>query len=343
VDHHIYAEPQEVLMPHRNAPLAETGRLRLARCVVEEGWPLRRAAERFQVSPTTAARWAARYRDSGAAGMADRPSRPHTSPRQTPVAAERRIVKLRVAKRLGPARIAFRLGLNPSTGHKALARCHCPPLAHLDRASGRRVRRYERATPGELVHVDIKKLGNVPDGGGWRIAGRAQGKRNRAATPGHRRDRYRNARLGYAYIHTAIDDHSRLAYSEIHADETKETATAFWDRAHAWFSAAGITIERVMTDNGSCYRSRAWRDALTATGTTHKRIRPSRPQTNGKAERFNRTLLSEWAYARAYRSEAERRATFDIWLHTYNHHRGHTALGGLPPASRVTNLSGQNI
>jgi hypothetical protein len=168
VDHHIYAEPQEVLMPHRNAPLAETGRLRLARCVVEEGWPLRRAAERFQVSPTTAARWAARYRDSGAAGMADRPSRPHTSPRQTPVAAERRIVKLRVAKRLGPARIAFRLGLNPSTVHKVLARYHCPPLAHLDRASGRRVRRYERATPGELVHVDIKKLGTSPmaaDGG----------------------------------------------------------------------------------------------------------------------------------------------------------------------------------
>jgi transposase InsO family protein len=342
VDHHIYADSQEALMVHRNAPLSETGRLRLARCVVEDGWPLRRAAERFQVSHTTAARWAARYRQHGAAGMADRPSRPHASPGRTPQRAERRIVKVRVTKRLGPARIAFRLGLNPSTVHRVLARYGCPPLAHLDRASGQRVRRYQRAAPGELVHVDIKKLGNIPQGGGWRAAGRAQGKRNRAATPGARRDKYYNARLGYSYLHTAIDDYSRLAYSEILPDETQDTATAFWARAHAWFAAAGITIERVMTDNGSCYRSHTWRQALASAGITHKRIRPYRPQTNGKVERFNRTLLDEWAYARPYRSETERRAAFDTWLHTYNHHRGHTALGGLPPASRVTNLSGQH-
>jgi transposase InsO family protein len=329
-------------MSHRNAPLTETGRLRLARCVVDDGWPLRRAAERFQVSATTAARWAGRYRQLGAAGMADRSCRPHASPFRTPVRAERRIVKLRVGKRLGPARIAFRLGLNPSTVHRVLTRYHCPPLAHLDRASGRAVRRYERAAPGELVHVDIKKLGNIPDGGGWRVAGRARGNRNRAATLGTTRSRYRNPLLGYSYLHTAIDDHSRLAYSEILADERTETATAFWARAHAWFAAAGITIERVMTDNGSCYRSHAWRDALTAAGTSHKRIRPYRPQTNGKVERFNRTLLDEWAYARPYPREADRRAAFDTWLHIYNHHRGHTALGGLPPASRVTNLSGQN-
>jgi transposase InsO family protein len=326
---------------HRNAPLSETGRLRLARCVVEEGWPVRRAAERFQVSHTTAARWAARYRQQGAAGMADRSSRPHVSPGRTPVRAERRIVKLRVSKRLGPARIAFRLGLNPSTVHAVLARYGCPPLAHLDRASGRRVRRYERSAPGELVHVDIKKLGNIPDGGGWRAAGRARGYQNKKATT---TARYRHGRpaIGYSYLHTAIDDHSRLAYSEILADERKETATAFWHRAHAWFTTAGITIERVMTDNGSCYKSALWRDALAAAGITHKRIRPYRPQTNGKVERFNRTLLDEWAYARPYRSNAERRAAFDTWLHIYNHHRGHTALGGLPPASRVTNLSGQN-
>ncbi len=327
-------------MVHRNAPLTETGRLRLARCVVEDGWPLRRAAERFQVSGTTAARWAARYRELGVAGMADRSSRPRVSPARTPVRAERRIVKLRVAKRLGPARIAFRLGLNPSTVHAVLARYRCPPLAHLDRASGGRVRRYEREQPGELVHVDIKKLGNIPDGGGWRAAGRAQGGRNsRAHTPARR-----NCKpvIGYSYLHTATGDHFRLAYSEICADERKETAVAFWARAHAFFTAAGITTQRVMTDNGSCYNSFAWRDALAAAGITHKRIRPYRPQTNGKVERFNRTLLEEWAYARPYRSEAERRAAFDTWLHTYNHHRGHTALKGLPPASRVTNLSGQN-
>jgi transposase InsO family protein len=327
-------------MPHRNAPLTELGRLRLARCVVEDGWPLRRAAERFQVSPTTAARWASRYRLAGQAGMSDRPSRPHTSPARLPQRTERRIIKLRVTARLGPARIAFRLGLAPSTVHRVLSRYRCARLAHLDRATGQPVRRYERSRPGELVHVDIKKLGNIPDGGGHRTAGRAQGKRNRATTPGARRDQYSNARLGYSYLHTAIDDHSRLAYTEILADERQETAVAFWRRARAWFTAAGITIERVITDNGSCYRSLAWRDALTADAITHKRTRPYRPQTNGKVERFNRTLASEWAYARPYRSEAERRAALDPWLHTYNHHRGHTALGGQPPSSRVPNLTG---
>jgi transposase InsO family protein len=339
----IRTRTREVLVVHRNAPLSETGRLRLARCVVEDGWPLRRAAERFQVSPTTAARWAARYRQLGAVGMGDRSSRPHASPWRTPARTERRIIKLRVTRRLGPARIAFRLGLNPSTVHKVLARYRCPRLAHLDRATSLPVRRYERDRPGELVHVDIKKLGIIPDGGGWRAAGRGQGKRNRAATPGARRDRHGGAHLGYAYLHTAIDDHSRLAYTEILGDERKDTAVAFWHRAQAWLAAAGITTERVMTDNGGCYRSFAWRDALAAAGITHKRTRPYRPQTNGKVERFNRTLLDEWAYARPYQSETERRAAFDTWLHTYNHHRGHTALGGLPPASRVTNLSGQYI
>ena len=319
---------REVLVVHRNAPLTETGRLRLARCVIDDGWPLRRAAERFQVSPTTAARWARRYRQHGAAGMADRSSRPRLSPARTPQRAERRIIKLRVARRWGPARIAFRLGLASSTVHRVLVRYHCPPLAHLDRASGRRVRRYERAAPGELVHVDIKKLGNIPDGGGHKVLGRAAGRKNRSGA-------------GYSYLHTAIDDHSRLAYSEILADERKDTAAAFWGRAQAFFTAAGITIQRVMTDNGSCYKSFTWRDALAQAGIAHKRIRPYRPQTNGKAERFNRTLLEEWAYAQPYRSEAERRAAFDTWLHTYNHHRGHTALGGHPPASRVTNLPGQ--
>jgi len=328
-------------MPHRNAPLTELGRLRLAKCIVEDGWPVRRAAERFQVSHTTAARWARRYRQAGAAGMADRSSRPHASPARTPGRTERRIVGLRVSRRLGPARIAGRLGLPASTVHAVLARYGCPPLAALDRGSGAPVRRYERERPGELVHVDVKKLGNIPDGGGWRTAGWVQGRRNKRATTTERKN-YRPV-IGYSCLHTAIDDCSRLAYTEILPDERKETAAAFLTRAHAWFAAAGITIERVISDNGACYRSRNWAAACAELGITHKRTRPYRPQTNGKVERYHRTLADEWAYARPYTTETERRAALDPWLHIYNHHRGHTALKGLPPASRVTNLSGQHI
>ncbi|TDC59052.1 integrase core domain-containing protein, partial [Streptomyces hainanensis] len=164
--------------------------------------------------------------------------------------------------------------------------------------------------------------------GGHKVLGRAAGRKTRAAA-------------GYSYLHTAVDDHSRLAYSEILTDERKETATAFWTRAQAFFTSVGITVERVLTDNGSCYKSRLWREALAQAGITHKRTRPYRPQTNGKVERFNRTLLDEWAYARPYHSEQERRDAFPDWLHTYNHHRGHTALAGKPPTSRVPNLTGQ--
>jgi transposase InsO family protein len=323
-------------MPHRNAPLTETGRLRLARCVVEDGWPLRRAAERFQVSPTTAARWAARYREQAAAGMRDRSSRPRTSPNRTPVGTERRIIALRVSARLGPARIAWRLGLHPSTVHRVLTRYRCPRLAHLDRATAVPVRRYERDYPGELVHVDVKKLGNIPDGGGWRTAGRARGERNR-----HRTSPGRKPVLGYGYLHTVLDDHSRLAYTEILPDERQHTAATFLHRAHAWYAAAGITIERILSDNGSCYRSKDWAAACAKLGITPKRTRPYRPQTNGKVERFHRTLADEWAYARPYQTETQRRAALPAWLHTYNNHRGHTALGGRPPASRVPNLSGR--
>ncbi|MFH7600636.1 IS481 family transposase, partial [Streptomyces racemochromogenes] len=304
-------------MPHRNAPLTETGRLRLARCVVENGWPLRRAAERFQVSPTTAQRWADRYRTLGEPGMADRSSRPHHSPRRTPTRTERRIIKVRVLRRWGPARIAHLLHLVPSTVHRVLTRFGLARLTHLDRATGTVTRRYERDRPGELVHVDIKKLGNIPDGGGHKTIGRQAGRKNR-----------NNA--GYSYIHTAVDDHSRLAYSEILTDEKKETAAGFWQRAQTFFTSCGITVERVLTDNGACYKSHVWRDVLTAAGITHKRTRPYRPQTNGKVERLNRTLLDEWAYARPYRSEQERRDAFPGWLHSYNHHRGHTALAGKP-------------
>jgi transposase InsO family protein len=312
---------------------------------VEDRWPLRRAAERFQVSVSTAQRWAARYRQHGPAGMSDRSSRPRTSPRRTPARTERRIIKVRVLRRWGPARIAHLLGLNPATVHRVLTRYGLARLAHLDRATGRPVRRYEHPAPGDLVHVDVKKLGNIPDGGGHRVHGRAIGRRNSAAHRDPARPRKVPGRpnLGYGYLHTAIDDHSRLAYTEILPDERKHTAAAFWQRAQAFFTDAGITVRRVLTDNGSAYRSRLWRDTLTAAGIAHKRTRPFRPQTNGKVERYHRTLLDEWAYARPYASETERRAALAPWLHIYNHHRGHTALGGLPPASRVPNLTGQNI
>jgi transposase InsO family protein len=312
---------------HANALLTPRGRLQLARCVVEQNWSLRRAAERFQVSPTTAARWASRYRQSGAAGMVDRPSRPHRSPRRTPTRRERRIIKVRVVRRWGPARIGFLLGVHPSTVHRVLSRYGLARLTWLDRPTGRNVRRYEHAAPGDLVHLDVKKLGRIPDGGGWRIHGRA-------ARPNIKRG------SGYSFLHTALDDHSRLAYSELLTDERKETAAGFWTRANDYFTSCGITVVRVLTDNGACYRSFDFRDALGE--VVHKRTRPYRPQTNGKVERFHRTLLEEWAYATAYASDTERAASYPQWLHRYNHHRGHTALSGRPPASRVTNLSGQN-
>jgi transposase InsO family protein len=322
---------------HRNAPLSELGRLRLARCVVDEGWPLRRAAERFQVSATTAARWAGRYRQLGEAGMVDRSSRPHRSPRRTPTRTERRIINVRVTRRWGPARIGYLLGLHPSTVHRVLARYRLARLTWLDRATGRVIRRYEHAQPGDLVHLDVKKLGKIPDGGGWRIHGRAVGGRNARATTTVRKNSH--PVIGYHYLHSALDDHSRLTYTELLSDERKDTAAQFWLRAQAWFAGHGITVHRVLTDNGACYRSTPFAEALGP--VVHKWTRPYRPQTNGKIERFHRTLADEWAYARPYRSDTERCQAFTTWLHTYNHHRGHTALGGLPPASRVPNLTGQ--
>jgi transposase InsO family protein len=268
--------------------------------------------------------------------MVDRSSRPKTSPRRTPARVERRVLGLRVSRRWGPARIAYRLRLAVSTVHKILRRYGCPPLAWTDPATGvrikwarKKVRSYVHDAPGDLVHVDIKKLGRIPEGGGWRFLGRAEGKRD------SRRG------MGYWYIHNAVDDCSRLGYSELLTDEKKETAAAFWERANAYFATAGIVVKRVLTDNGACYRSKLFAHAL-GEDIKHKRTRPYRPQTNGKVERFNRTMVEEWAYAQPYASEAERAALFNDWLHTYNHHRGHTALGGKSPADLVPNLCGQN-
>ena len=243
---------------------------------------------------------------------------------------ERRIVELRRRHQLGPARLAPRVGVPASTFHRVLQRHGLSRLADLDRKGGRVIRRIETTHPGELVHVDVKKQARIPKGGGWRVNGKAGRLDNRNAG---------RPRLGYAFIHSAIDAHSRLAYSEIHADERATTAIGFWRRARAFFASYGITVERVLTDNGSCYVARAFNAELVQASVTHTRTRPFRPQTNGKVERFNRTLQNEWAYARPYRSEAARTRALDTWLHLYNHHRHHTAVGG-PPASRVGKLSG---
>jgi transposase InsO family protein len=324
-------------VPHANAQLTPAGRLRLAKLVVDRKWTLQRAAERWNCSVTTAKRWADRYRLHGAAGMEDRSSRPRTSPRRTTARVERRVLGLRVSRRWGPARIAYLLRLQPSTVHKILRRYQCPPLTWTDPATGARIRahrrevhRYQWANPGDMVHVDIKKLGRIPDGGGWRIVGRQAGAKNS-----------RPQRTGYWYIHNAVDDCTRLAYSELLTDQRQETAAAFWTRANDYFKSVGITVQRVLTDNGGCYVSKLFAQTL-GEDIAHKRTRAYRPQTNGKVERFNRTTLEEWAYAQPYRSESERAARFNDWLHTYNHHRGHTALGGKSPADLVPNLRGQN-
>lgn len=271
------------------------------------------------ISRQCAHKWWRRYQELGAEGLHDRSSRPRSSPNKTPARIERRIILRRRIDKNGPHRIGARLGIAPSTVHRVLVRNDLSRLDHLDRATGRVIRRYERKRPGELVHVDVKKLGRIPRGGGHRIHGR-----------GNRRQR-----VGYAYVHSAVDDFTRMAYTEVLCDETGRTAAAFWRRAEAWFRAQGIVVERVMTDNALYYRGRLFNEALGE--IKHRYCRPYRPQTNGKAERFNRTLLEEWAYVRPYYREADRTRALARWLHIYNHHRVHTAIGG-PPISRVTNL-----
>ncbi|KLU09012.1 IS481 family transposase [Kocuria sp. SM24M-10] len=328
-------------MSHANAALTPRHRLQVAQLVIDQGVPIAEVAARFQCAWPTVKRWAARY----AAGepMTDRSSRPRSMPRKTPVALTRRIVSLRLRKRIGPVQLAAATGVAPSTAHRVLTRCGLHRLTHVDRATGEPVRRYEHPTPGALLHVDVKKLGNIPDGGGWRFVGRAQGKKNRAATAGKPKNRYHHPKMGHAFVHTVIDDHSRVAYAEVHDDETAATATAVLARAVAWFAARGITTQRVLSDNGSAYVSHRWRETCAELKIRHTRTRPRRPQTNGKIERFHRTLADGWGYARCYTSEAERRQALAGWLHEYNHHRPHTACGNKPPITRLTNLSGQYI
>lgn len=332
-------------MSHANAALTPRARLRLAQLIVDGGWTYAEAAKMFMVASRTAKKWADRYRSDGVEGMTDRSSRPHSSPAKTSAERVRQIVRLRWRHRLGPLQIAGRLGMQASTVHAVLVRCRINRLSHIDRVTGEPLRRYEHDHPGSLIHVDVTKFGNIPDGGGWRYVGKQQGDKNRSATvtrTGTPRNKRHQPVIGTAFVHTAIDDHSRIAYAEIRTDEKAATAIDVLQRAVAWFADHGVTVERVLSDNGSAYRSHAWRQACANLGITHKRTRPYRPQTNGKIERFHRTLADGWAYTRLYESTEQRNTALPNWLHFYNHHRPHTAIGGRPPITRLTNLPGHH-
>jgi transposase InsO family protein len=315
---------------HANAPLTPEGRLRMCQRI-ESGYTIAATAESMNVSRQVASKWWNRYLNEGEAGLEDRSSRPHSCPHQTSARVERRIVALRQSRKLGPARLAGIVGVPASTVHRVLVRHGVNRLAWMDRPTGRVIRRIETSRCGELVHIDVKKLATIPDGGGHRFHGRT-GTRNGSMSKRGK---------GYGHVHTAIDAYSRLAYSEFAGIENAANCVAFLDRAVAFFAAHGITIERILTDNGNGYRSTAWKTRCAALDIRHTRTKPYHPATNGKVERFNRTLADEWAYARLWKSERSRRLALDRFLHRYNHHRHHTAIGG-PPISRVNNLPGHN-
>ena len=330
---------------HSNAALTPRARLRLARLIVEDHWPIARAAERYDVSWKTAAKWADRYRGEGPVGMSDRSSARRCQAHRTPARVVRKIVRARIRHRMGPVQIGDLIGVPASTVHAVLVRCRLNRLTHLERVTGERIRRYEHEHPGDLLHVDVKKLGKVPDGGGWRYVGREQGGRNRAATSartGAPKSKYRQPLIGTCFLHTVVDDHSRVAYVQAHHDETKETAALVLRNAVAWFADRGVSVRRVLSDNGGAYRSYLWRDTCTELGITPKRTRPYRPQTNGKVERFHRTLAEGWAFKKFYPSEAERLAALAPWIHQYNHHRPHSAIGKAAPITRLDNLAGHH-
>jgi len=314
---------------HGNARLTPLGRLTMV-LRIESGRPVAHVAAEMGISRPTAYKWWRRWQDVGEAGLVDRSSRPRSCPHQTPPEVEAAIVELRQVLKQGPARIGGQLGVPASTVHRVLCRLGLNRLAWMDRPTGQVIRRIHTDHPGELVHIDVKKLGRIPDGGGWRVHGRA-------AVRVGRDQRSR----GMSYVHSAIDAHSRLAFSEIHDDERGPTCAGFFERARAFFASYGITeLDAVLTDNAKNYVGRDFTAALD--GIEHRRIRPYTPRTNGKVERFNRTLLEEWAYVRPYASDDERTAALDDWLHLYNHHRHHTAIGG-PPVGRVNDLPGHYI
>lgn len=318
-------------MPHRNARLTVHARL----LIVERfraGWPQARIAEQLGVSRGTVKKWIDRFEVGGRPGLEDRSSRPHTSPTQTSPEVEARVLELRIERHRGAVFLAGELGLVASTVGRVLARHQVPALASIDPLTGEPVRRrrggprYQRRRPGELLHVDVKKLGRVPDGGGWRLHGRD-------ATVAHR---HKTTPIGFDYLHVAVDDHSRLAYIEALPDEKELTCAGFLHRAASWFHTQGVTVERVLTDNAMSYRrGQNWAAVCVGLGIRRRFIKPGCPWTNGKAERLNRTLLTEFAYARPWTSNHQRLAALEGWVHDYNTRRAHSALNGQPPISRL--------
>jgi transposase InsO family protein len=313
---------KEALVAHRRARLTQFGRLLLVARVLEERWSVTAAAESMGVSRATAHKWIRRFREEGPDGLADRSSAPHRSPHALAKHEVNRIVRARRRTKFGPHRLGYHLGHPRSTVYAVLRREGLSRLSSLDRPTAIPIR-YERERPGELVHIDVKKLGRIPAGGGHKLRGRA------AARPDHRG-------RGYDYLHVAVDDRSRWAYVEVHRDERGPTCAGFLRRVAEHFAAMGTQIEAVMTDQAKNYTlSRVFQDEIDAMTASHLVTRPYRPQTNGKVERFNRTMLDEWAYVRLYGSNSARLRVLPGWVEFYNRRRPHTALGGLPPSSRV--------
>ncbi|HXQ93916.1 MAG TPA: IS481 family transposase [Thermoplasmata archaeon] len=316
-------------MAHRRARLTVFGRqLLVAR--IEAGYQAAEVAKQLGISRATAYKWRRRFEVEGPAGLEDRSSRPRRSPRRLAPAIEAEILAARASWRYGPDRLGPLLGRPPSTIHRVLARRGMSRLRDADRLTGAPIR-YVACHPGALVHQDHKKLGRIPDGGGWRVLGR-DGKRDHGRPP-----------VGYEHIEVVIDDASRLAVVVPVPDESAASAAFALETAATEFAKVGISIERVLTDNGWAYtRARPYAELLAKLGARHKRTRPWRPQTNGKAERFIQTLLNEWAYARPYGSTAERADALPGFVDFYNRRRPHTALGGRSPIDAVNNVSGDH-
>jgi transposase InsO family protein len=310
---------------HKNARLTPKGREQMVRSVVDGGLNRAAAARRFNTTAKTVAKWVERFRKDGAEGLRDRSSRPHSSPNQTPLAARASVEVLRRQRYTGK-QIAIELGLSAATVSRILRRLGLNKIQALEPAEP--VRRYERERPGEMIHIDIKKLGRF-NKIGHRITGDRRGQSNSRG-------------VGWEFVHVAIDDHSRIAFAKVMGNERKRCATAFLKAALAYYQSLGVKVERVMTDNGSCYKSFAFRRLCNRLGIKHIRTRPYTPKTNGKAERFIQTSLREWAYAKAYQHSRQRTDDLPIWLHRYNWHRPHAGIGDKTPVSRL-GLTGNNL
>jgi transposase InsO family protein len=319
---------------HARAKLTVLGRQLLVDRVEIDGWRPADAAKAMGVSRQTAYKWLRRFREEGQAGLADRTSAPRHCPHRLDSEVVATIVATRLETLHGPHRLAYALGRPRSTIYGVLRRAGVSRLSFIDRPT-RTVVRYERDRPGELLHMDVKKLGRIRDGGGWKLRGLEV----------TRRDGPRQGPAGFDFLHVAVDDHSRVAFVQARPDEKGPTCAAFISDAAAFFAGHGVTIERVMTDNAMNYRlSKAFKATLEELGIAHRRTANYRPQTNGKAERFNRTILEEFAYKKLFTSNEARLRELEPWVHSYNADRPHTAIGGLTPLQRlVNNADGNHI